>query len=115
MTRDEKRQLRLGLGFISPWIGGFLLLCVYPLASTFIYSFCDYSVLSRPVFVGAANYRNLFTDAVFWQSVYNTFFFAAFSLPLGLLVSLTLAILLNFNLPAKGHFSHGFLLALACT
>lgn len=110
MTRDEKCRLRLGLAFISPWIGGFLLLCVYPLASTFIYSFCDYSVLSQPVFVGAANYRNLLTDAIFWQSVYNTFFFAAFALPLGLLVSLTLAILLNFDLPGKGVFRTVFFL-----
>ena len=110
MTRDEKRHLRLGLAFISPWIGGFLLLCVYPLASTFIHSFCDYSALSQPIFVGMANYRNLFTDAIFWQSVYNTFFFAAFALPLGLLVSLTLAILLNFDLPGKGVFRTIFFL-----
>ena len=110
MTRGEKHHLRLGLLFISPWIGGFLLLCVYPLASTIIYSLCDYSVLSKPVFVGAANYRDLFTDAIFWKSVYNTFFFAAFSIPLGLLVSLTLAILLNFDLPGKGFFRTVFFL-----
>ncbi len=39
MTRDEKHHLRLGLAFISPWIGGFVLLCLYPLASTLIQSF----------------------------------------------------------------------------
>ncbi len=110
MTRDERHRLRLGLAFISPWIGGFLLLCLYPLASTLLYSFYDYSALSRPVFVGADNYRNLFTDAIFWRSVYNTFFFAAFALPLGLLVSLTLAILLNFDLPGKGVFRTVFFL-----
>ena len=110
MTRDEKHHLRIGLTFISPWIGGFLLLCVYPLASTLIHSFYDYSALSQPIFVGAANYRNLFTAAIFWQSVYNTFFFAAFALPLGLLVSLTLAILLNFDLPGKGVFRTVFFL-----
>ena len=110
MTRGEKQQLRLGLAFISPWIGGFLLLSVYPLVSTVVYSLCDYSVLSRPVFVGGSNYKDLFTDAIFWRSVYNTFFFAACAIPLGLLVSLTLAILLNFNLPGKGVFRTVFFL-----
>ena len=59
MTRDEKHRLRLGLAFISPWIGGFLILCVYPLVSTVFYSLCDYSVLSQPVFVGTTNYKDL--------------------------------------------------------
>ena len=110
MTRDEKRNLRLGLLFISPWIGGFLLFSVYPLVSAVLYSFTDYSVLSRPVFVGTTNYRDLFTDALFWRSVYNTVFFAAFSIPLSLLVALTLAILLNFDLPGKGFFRTVFFL-----
>jgi multiple sugar transport system permease protein len=110
MTRGDKQNLRVGLFFISPWIAGFLLLCVYPLLSTVFYSLCDYSVLSPAVFVGAANYKDLFTDAIFWRSVYNTIFFAAFAIPLGLLVSLTLAILLNFDLPGKGIFRTIFFL-----
>jgi multiple sugar transport system permease protein len=110
MTREEKHNLRLGLLFIGPWIGGFLLLCAYPLISTVFYSLCDYSVLSRPVFIGATNYKDLWTDAIFWKSVYNTVFFAAFAIPLGLLVSLSLAILLNFDLPGKGVFRTIFFL-----
>lgn len=110
MTREEKHDLRLGLAFISPWVGGFLLFGVYPLVSTICYSFSDYSVLSRPVFIGATNYTDLAADAVFWKSVYNTVYFAAFAIPLGLLASLTLAVLLNFNLPGKGVFRTVFFL-----
>ena len=110
MTTDEKRRVRLGLAFISPWVGGFLLFSVYPLVSTIIYSLCDYSVLSRPVFIGVTNYTDLAADAIFWKSVYNTVFFAAFAIPLGLVVSLTLAVLLNFNLPGKGVFRTVFFL-----
>lgn len=102
MTREERRNLRLGLLFISPWILGFLTLCVYPLLSSLYFSLCDYSVLSPAVFVGTANYREMFTDAIFWKSVFNTLFFAAFAIPLGLVMSLSLAILLNFNIPARG-------------
>ena len=110
LTRADRHNLRVGLLFISPWIGGFLLLCAYPLVSTVYYSFCDYSVLSRPVFVGTANYRDLFSDTLFWRAAYNTAFFALFSIPLSLLVSLTLAILLNFNLPGRGFFRTVFFL-----
>ncbi len=110
MTRDEKRNLRLGLLFISPWLAGFLALCVYPVLSSLWYSLCDYSVLSPAVFVGAANYQGLFTDAVFWKSLYNTVFFAVFAIPLGLLVSLSLAILLNFDVPGRGIFRTVFFL-----
>lgn len=110
MTAKERQNLRTGLLFISPWIVGFLALCIYPLLSSLFYSLCDYSALSPAVFVGVANYRDLFTDDVFWTALYNTFFFAIFSIPLGALVSLSLAILLNFNLPGKGIFRTIFFL-----
>jgi multiple sugar transport system permease protein len=110
MTREEKRNLRIGIAFISPWIAGFLVFCVYPLISSVYYSLCDYSVLSPAVFIGARNYRALFSDALFWTALYNTLFFAAFAIPLGLFVSLALAILLNFEIPGKGIFRTIFFL-----
>jgi multiple sugar transport system permease protein len=100
MTRGERRDLFVGLAFISPWIVGFLVFTVYPVCASVYYSFCDYDVLSRPVWIGLLNYRNMFTDAVFWKSLYNTFFYAAISLPLGLVISLLVAVLLNQ--PVKG-------------
>ena len=110
MSRKERRDLRAGLLFISPWLIGFFALCVYPVLSSLFYSMCDYSVLSPAVFTGAANYRDLASDAVFWKALYNTAFFALFSIPLNLLVSLLLAILLNFNVPARGIFRTVFFL-----
>lgn len=110
MTRGERRNLLTGLAFISPWILGFVALCLYPLASTIYFSLCDYSVLSPAVFVGAENYRDLFNDEVFWKSLTNTLYFAGFSIPLSLVTSLFLAILLNFDLPGKGLFRTIFFL-----
>jgi len=110
MSTGEKRNLRLGLMFISPWIVGFLTLCVYPIVSMLYHSLCDYSVLSPAVFVGIDNYKELLTDGIFWKSVYNTFYFAAFAVPLSLLMSLTLALLLNVDLPGKGIFRTVFFL-----
>jgi len=110
MSPRERHNLTMGLLFISPWIVGFLALCVYPVISSLYYSMCDYSVLSPAVFTGPANYHQLLTDSIFWKAIYNTVYFAAFSIPLGFLVSISLAILLNFDIPARGFFRTIFFL-----
>lgn len=110
MTRGERRNLRLGLAFISPWIVGFLAFTLYPVAASVYYSFCDYDVLQTPVWIGTLNYRDMITDGVFWKSLYNTLFFAAFSLPLGLVLSLLVAVLLNQKVRGKGLFRTLFFL-----
>src|ERR1051326_4000517 len=110
MTTRERQNLKVGLLFISPWIVGFLLFNVYPIVSSFFYSLCDYSVLSKAVWIGGQNYKDLAKDEVFWKALYNAFYFAAFSIPIGILVSLSLAILLNFKLPGKEIFRTIFFL-----
>ena len=62
MSSRERRNLRNGLLFILPWILGFAAFIAYPLGASLYYSFCDYSVLKPPVWVGSANFQDLFTD-----------------------------------------------------
>src|ERR1043166_2384991 len=104
MTRGERRNLRLGLAFISPWIIGFLAFTLYPVIASIYYSFCDYDVLTKPIWVGTLNYRDMMSDSAFWKSLYNTFYFAAFALPLGLVISLGVAVLLNQSLRGRSIF-----------
>jgi len=104
MTRREWRNLGIGLAFISPWIIGFLAFTLYPALASIYYSFCDYDVFSRPVWVGLLNYRDMFTDKVFWKSLYNTFYYTIFSLPLCLVVSLLIAVMLNQQIKARPIF-----------
>ena len=59
MTVAEQRQVGKGLMFLSPWIVGFLVFLLVPVCLSFYYSFCDYSLLQKPAFIGLANYRNL--------------------------------------------------------
>jgi multiple sugar transport system permease protein len=95
MTNRERRNLRNGLLFISPWIFGFAAFIAYPVGASLYYSLCDYSVLKPPVLIGIANYQDLFTDPVFWKSLYNTLYFAVFFLPLATVLAIALALLLN--------------------
>jgi ABC-type sugar transport system permease subunit len=52
-------------------------------------------VLAPPRFVGLRNYATLVQDDVFQQALYNTLFYAAGAIPLGILVAFSIALLLN--------------------
>lgn len=102
MNRTERQNLVKGLAFTSPWLIGFCIFTLVPVALSFYYSLCDYSLLQDPHFVGLKNYQMLMTDELFWKSLVNTFIYAAISLPSAMLVSLGLAILLNERIAGQG-------------
>lgn len=101
MTRVERRQMAQGLAFLSPWLVGFSVFLLVPVVLSFYYSFCDYSLLQSPTFIGLENYKQLAQDPVFLQSLRNTLLYAALALPGGLMVSLGLALLLNQKVPGQ--------------
>ncbi len=99
---------RWGYVFISPWIIGFLIFTAGPMIASIALSTTDYD-LARAKFVGGQNYANLLWhrnpdgtigDERFWHSLWNTFYYALFAVPLGLTGSLLLAMLLNQKLKA---------------
>jgi len=87
--------MRAGLAFVSPWLVGMGLFMLYPVAASLYYSFCEYSVLDRARPIGLANYADLARDALFWRSLLNTLYYAVLAVPLGLVLALSLALLLN--------------------
>jgi multiple sugar transport system permease protein len=105
-----RNNLKNGLLFCLPWLLGLTAFLIYPLCAAFYYSLCDYSVLLPPVFIGFDNYRDLAKDPLFWQSLGNTAYFAAGSVSLGLLVSLSLALLLNSKVKGVGLYRTIFFL-----
>lgn len=88
-----------GLLFCAPSIVGLLGLILYPLLASFYYSFCSYSALKPPVWVGAGNYQLIWRDishhGLLYESIFNTLFYAALSVPLGIAMAFLLALLLN--------------------
>lgn len=106
----ERTNRRNGLLFCLPWLIGLSVFLIYPLCAALYYSFCDYSVLLPPVFIGLDNYFDLARDPLFWKSLGNTAYFAAGSVSLGLLVSLSLALLLNSKVKALGVYRTIFFL-----
>ena len=94
-TRQQLRATLKGWAFLSPWLIGFLVFTLIPIALSLYYSFCRYSLLQGPLFKGTENYRNLMHDDVFWKVMLNTTIYAVFALPLGMLAALSVAMLLN--------------------
>jgi multiple sugar transport system permease protein len=106
----NRRETRSALWFISPWIVGFLLFTAYPVVYTGYLSLTDYDVINDPSFVGMANFQELLEDPKIALALKNTFIFAVLSVPAQLLVSLLLALLLNWAGRATGFFRTAFFL-----
>lgn len=102
--RASLRRTLTGLAFLSPWLIGFAAFTLLPVALSLYYSFCDYSLVQPPAWVGLDNYRDLLGDPVFWQALRNTLHYAAMAIPAALMVSLGLALLLNLRVPGRTVF-----------
>jgi multiple sugar transport system permease protein len=96
-ARERERKFRTGIAFSSPLILGLLAFTFIPVAASLYFSLTDYPIFSPPKFIGAGNFTELVHDSRFWLSVWNTFYFAIFAVPLGMLVGLVLALLLNLK------------------
>lgn len=89
----------IGLLYITPWILGFLVFQLYPLLSSLIYSFTDYSITSSANFVGLKNFVEIFTkDDQFYKSLKITLIYVFMSVPMKLAFALFVALLLDMKL-----------------
>jgi multiple sugar transport system permease protein len=91
----EKRNVRNGLLFCAPWLFGFLALQVYPIIYSFYLSTTDYSGFGKAIFIGLANFKELFRDATVLLSAYNTLYYTALAVPVGIVVAIALALAMN--------------------
>ncbi|HZS90037.1 MAG TPA: sugar ABC transporter permease [Chloroflexota bacterium] len=112
--RSLWRRLRRGEGlvamlFISPWIIGFLWFQFYPIIGSIYYSLTEYNIMQAPIFIGLANYVNLFqNDDLFVKALTNTAIYTVFSVPLDLAVAFFFALLLNLGIPGRAFFRTAF-------
>src|SRR5437016_37435 len=77
------RRHRAFYMFTSPWIIGFLLLTIAPMAYALWLSFTTFDGLSPHWrFIGLDNYRELLSDSVTWDALERAGLFALMSVPL---------------------------------
>ena len=98
MTIGQRLNQESVGGFICtlPFTVGFFLFMIVPMLISLYYSFCQYDILSAPVWTGFSNYIKMFTDdPKFYKTVAVTFFFALISVPLRLVFALFVALILQ--------------------
>ncbi|WP_082927003.1 carbohydrate ABC transporter permease [Paenibacillus tuaregi] len=83
---------------LFPNLIGFLMFLLLPVLATFVISFSDWNLTNSFHFNGIDNYKELFQDPVFIQVMGNTFYFTLASVPIGIVISLLLAVILNQKL-----------------
>lgn len=84
--------------FVSPWLIGFLAFTLYPMLASIYYSLTVYNVVDIN-FVGLTNYQELFSDDMFYWSLWVTAKFTLVSVPLNITAALLVAVLLNQKVP----------------
>lgn len=92
-----------GYVFSLPFIIGFLMFMVIPMALSLYYSFCKYDVQNAPTFIGLDNYVRIFTkDDIFRKSLGVTCYYALIGTPLKVIFALIIALILNHESKAVG-------------
>ncbi|WP_312699122.1 sugar ABC transporter permease [Sedimentibacter sp.] len=109
MTLQKKDALS-GYMFIAPALLSLLVFMVYPVIASFAISGFDWGILTPPRFIGLENYKTLFKDPVFLESLKNTFVWVIMYVPASILVSLIVALAMDMPLRGIGFFRTMFYL-----
>ncbi|TBL79973.1 carbohydrate ABC transporter permease [Paenibacillus thalictri] len=105
--RDNDNMV--GYIFTSPFIIGFLVFTLYPIISSFYYSFTHYDLLSSPRWIGFENYEKMFTnDDKLMKSFRVTFTYVFASVPLRLAFALGVAMLLKAAVSGIGIYRSAY-------
>ena len=114
LSAAARREQNWGWFMVAPTIIGLLILNVWPFIQTLYASFCEHLGFGHYKFIGFENYANMLQDADFWKATWNTVYFCILTVPVGLFLSLLVAILLNAKIKGKSFFRSVFFLPMIC-
>ncbi len=84
-----------GYVFLMPWILGMIFFVGGPIIASLVLAFCKWDLITPPQFVGMDNFIKIMSDPKFWKSLYNTFYYTIFAVPIGIVGSIIVALLMN--------------------
>lgn len=86
---------------IAPTMLGLFIFYLWPILQTFYYSFTEWGAFGQHVWIGLENYKRMLTDANLFQSIKNTAIYIIFTVPIGIFLSILVAVLLNQKIKGK--------------
>ena len=95
--RSRWRSDLAGFAFVLPFLVVYALFLIWPIILQFRMSFFDWSLAGTGTtdFLGLENYRELFGDPAFWDSLWHTVYFTILTTPPLVILALALAMLTN--------------------
>lgn len=107
LTNNERFA---GWIFILPALVGTLIFIIIPVICSFGLSFAKWDLLNPIQFVGLANYREIFSEALFYKILLNTIVFALATSVLGVIIPLVLACILNSKIRGAEFYKTAYFL-----
>ncbi|GAA1713725.1 sugar ABC transporter permease [Isoptericola hypogeus] len=101
--RLHRHEKKWALIFVAAPVLGYLLFIAYPTGYALYASLTRWNGLGPMQFIGLDNYVALMSDERFRQSLFNTFFYMI-GIPIGLALSLALAVMMNRKLIGRTAF-----------
>ncbi|WP_337100381.1 carbohydrate ABC transporter permease [Paenibacillus sp. YIM B09110] len=95
MKKLERHQARTAYLFITPTMLLFIVFTVIPVFMALYLSFTNYDVISKKDWVGLDNYKRLIDDTLLWTTFKNVLIYSVIFVPLNIMISLSLAMLMN--------------------
>lgn len=96
--------------FIFPALLGTLIFIVIPVICSFGLSFAKWDLLNPIQFVGLSNYKEIFTEPLFYKIFWNTVVFALSTSILGVIIPLVLACILNSKIRGAEFYKTAYFL-----
>ncbi|AEF80702.1 carbohydrate ABC transporter permease [Leadbettera azotonutricia] len=92
---SKKKEALAATCFLAPNIVGFMAFTIGPIIASLYFSLTEWNLITSPKWVGFANFKFLFKDSRFIQTVTNTFVYTVATVPCGIAIALIFALLLN--------------------
>ncbi len=100
---ERRRQAIYGWLLLSPAMMLLTVFAFYPTIATLGSSLFSRGTRRRPTkFVGEENYADLFADPTFWLVVKNNLLYAAATIPVSIIIALSMALWANSKISARG-------------
>lgn len=96
--------------FIFPALIGTLIFIVIPVICSFGLSFAKWDLLNPIEFVGIANYKEIFSEQLFYKILWNTVVFAVSTSVFGVIIPLVLACILNSKIRGAEFYKTAYFL-----
>lgn len=114
LSAAARREEHWGYLMIAPTIIGLIVLNLWPFVQTIYTSFCEHLGFGHYKFIGIGNYVEMFQSPEVWRATWNTILFCILTVPVGLFLSLLVAMMLNAKIKGKGIFRTIFFLPMVC-